>query len=107
RAPITVAAVAAQAPPAPVGISRLNDTRFASAEWLGSAGGTTVAYSILTGDCDEQIRAAVYETDEVVVVGGTVKSYDGTCDATLVRHPVSVTLTKPLGKRPLVGIDGS
>lgn len=59
-------------------------------------------FTIGTGGCDHDPTGLVYETGDTVVIGGHAVPGTGTCDGSLTYHPVSVTLTAPLGTRPVV-----
>jgi hypothetical protein len=54
-----------------------------------------------TGGCDHDPTGLVYETGDTVVIGGHAVPGTGTCDGSLTYQPVSVTLTAPLGTRPV------
>ncbi len=69
-----------------------------------SGDGRTVDYTIGVGACDTDIRAALHEEDDIVVVGGAVTRPDVVCTAQLLAHPVTITLDRPLGDRPLVDV---
>jgi hypothetical protein len=73
-----------------------------SAQDLTGVTGNRLAYRLGVGACDEDIRPLAYETDEVVVVGGSVVRADGVCTDQLVLHPVSVELDQPPGARPVL-----
>jgi hypothetical protein len=80
-------------PPAP-------DVR--AAQDLAKVDGTRLAYRLGVGACDENIKPLVYETEDVVVVGGSATRSDGVCTDQLLLHEVAVTLDKPLGTRPVI-----
>jgi hypothetical protein len=80
-------------PPAP-------DVR--AAQDLAKVDGTRLAYRLGVGACDENIKPLVYETGDVVVVGGTAVRAEGVCTEQLLLHEVTVTLDKPLGARPVI-----
>ena len=84
---------AADLPPAP-------DVR--AAQDLAKVDGTRLAYRLGVGACDENIKPLVYETGDVVVVGGTATRADRVCTEQLLMHEVTVTLDKPLGARPVI-----
>jgi hypothetical protein len=104
-APVARVAVAATAispvphpsvPPAGSGQS----TGLASAQRLTAVDGARLSYTIGIGACDTNPAGIAYETDDVVVIGGTVdRSTGGLCIDLLKLQPVSVTLAGPLGAR--------
>ena len=61
-----------------------------------------VTYRLGVSACDTQIQPLFYETDEAVVVAGSAVRSGDTCIELLKYEPVTITLTKPLGTRPLV-----
>src|SRR6266498_3144751 len=72
----------------------------ASAQRLTAVEGARLWYTIGIGACDTNPAGIAYETDDVVVIGGTVDpSTGGPCIDLLKLQPVSVTLTTPLGAR--------
>lgn len=74
-----------------------------SAQDLTGVEGNTLTYRLGVGACDTDITPLVYETDHVVVVGGSVTTpTEGACIAILKLQPVTVTLAKPLAGRPVV-----
>lgn len=73
-----------------------------SAQDLTSVEGTQLHYRLGVGACDTDIRPLVWESEEVVVVSGTVTTTDGICTSQLVLAPVTVTLDTPLGARPVL-----
>ena len=75
---------------------------FVTAQDLVGVDGAKVTYRLGVGACDYDIRPLLYETGEVVVVGGSVKTKEGACIAILKLEPVTVTLATPLGGRPVV-----
>jgi hypothetical protein len=68
--------------------------------------GARIDYRIGGGRCDKGIEPLVFESDEVVVLGGKVTppSPGSICEDQLVYYPVSVTLGRPLGNRLLVDV---
>lgn len=75
-----------------------------SAQGLLGVNGTTVRFQLGLGACDRDARSLVWESPDIVVVGGTASDPDpGTaCLAMLELRPVSVTTATALGGRPIV-----
>lgn len=80
----------------------------ATAATLVQADGVRLRYQLGVGACDAEPAALVYETDEVVVLGGTSRPEPGTtaCTDQLVLAEVSVQLTEPVGQRPVFATTG-
>lgn len=102
RAPIARVAVASAAvtavPTAPEPATQLA-TGLVSAQDLTKAEGTQLGFRLGVGACDHDIKPLVQEFDDVVVIGGSVRSDEGPCTMQLVLHPVEATLEQPLGTR--------
>ncbi len=99
---VTVAATAVSPVPhpsvPPIGADQASG--LASAQRLTAVEGARLWYTIGIGACDTNPAGIAYETDDVVVIGGTVDpSTGGPCIDLLKLQPVSVTLTTPLGAR--------
>ncbi|BCJ70857.1 hypothetical protein CS0771_04010 [Catellatospora sp. IY07-71] len=64
----------------------------------------TVAYRVGVGACDKDIAPLVWESADVVVIGGSASPPDGdrACVAMLKFAPVEVTLTGPLADRVIL-----
>jgi hypothetical protein len=77
-------------------------TGLVAAQDLTSVTGTRLAFRLGVGACDEQIRPLAFETEDVVVVGGTATRRDGVCTEQLLLHPVTVELDEPSGARPVI-----
>lgn len=75
-----------------------------SAMRLLSSRGDAVAFEIGIGACDTDPRGLVWESPELVVVGGLVTASDGgtPCTAQLLLHRVEVRTRQPIGTRPIV-----
>jgi hypothetical protein len=72
----------------------------AAAQRLTATEETRLSYTIGVGACDQNPKGVAYETDDAVVIGGTVtRPATGQCAGSLKLEPVSVTLSKPLGAR--------
>ncbi|MFI5840006.1 hypothetical protein ACIA8K_09890 [Catenuloplanes sp. NPDC051500] len=72
------------------------------AQSLARVAGTAVDYRLGVGACDEQITPLVYETETLIVIGGSATSSAEMCTEQLVLQPVSVTLRAPAGARPIL-----
>ncbi|GIG71119.1 hypothetical protein [Phytomonospora endophytica] len=77
-------------------------TGLVSAQDLVSVEGDTVTYRLGVGACDIDVKALFLETDSAVVVAGSAETTGDTCIDMLKYEPVTITLSKPLGSRPLV-----
>ncbi|MCI4064437.1 hypothetical protein MRQ36_18250 [Micromonospora sp. R77] len=66
--------------------------------------GTRLTYRLGIGACDTGTTPLVAERDDVVVVGGGVTRATGVCTDQLKLEPVTVTLTAPLGARPVLDV---
>jgi hypothetical protein len=75
-----------------------------TAQHLTSVDGATLVYQLGVGTCDYDIRPLVHETPEVVVIGGSVRTKPGMCNAMLKLEQVRVTLAQPLDGRPVVDV---
>ncbi|BCJ58419.1 hypothetical protein [Micromonospora endophytica] len=96
-APSAVAAIPEPAPPSgspPEGL--------VSAQDLQAVDGAHLTFRLGVGSCDTGVTPLVQEHDHVVVVGGTVIRPTGVCNDALRLEPVEVTLTAPLGARPIL-----
>jgi hypothetical protein len=80
----------------------------ASVHKLTAAEDRRLSYVIGIGTCDTEPAGIAYETDEVVVVAGTVRPPGGNrdCTAALKLEPVTVTLDRPLGERVVLDAIG-
>ncbi|MDR7279095.1 hypothetical protein [Catenuloplanes atrovinosus] len=76
-----------------------NAANLKGAQSLVRVAGTTIDYRLGVGACDEQITPLAYETDEVIVLGGTATRSAEMCTEQLVLQPVTVTLAAPAGDR--------
>jgi hypothetical protein len=98
---------AAVADPAPVPSPAATPTRAAPPEMVAAQGitdvsGLEVHYQLGVGACDRDITPIVAERADVVVITGGVTRSAGECTDQLLIEPVSVTLTEPLGDRPVL-----
>lgn len=109
-APIARVAVvpsAVSAVPGPVGGQPSYTPGLVSAQSLRAVDGVTIDYVLGVGACDTDIRPLVYETDGVVVLGGSVHRTAGTCIDLLKLAPATVTLGAPVGTRAVLdGLTG-
>ncbi|WP_341719153.1 hypothetical protein QQG74_05240 [Micromonospora sp. FIMYZ51] len=88
--------------PTPVAPSGPVPDNLVSAQDIEAVDGTNLTYRLGVGSCDTAVTALVQEHDHVVVVGGTVIRPTGVCDEALRLQPVEVTLSAPLGARPVL-----
>jgi len=104
---------AAVADPAPLPSPAATPTRVAppgmvAVQSVSGADGLDLHYSLGVGACDHDITPIVAEREHVVVVTGGVSRDDGNCTDQLVISPVTVSLTEPLGDRPVLdGLNGT
>lgn len=75
-----------------------------TAESLIKVSDKAIDYRLGVGSCDYDIRPLVKEYDDLIVIGGVVNTRDGICNAMLKLEPVTVTLAKPVGSRPIVEV---
>lgn len=76
---------------------------FVGAHRLNAADGERLTFTIGTGACQEGAAGLVHETDDVVVIGGDPgRATAGPCIGSLAYRTVTVTVTRPLGGRPVV-----
>jgi hypothetical protein len=73
-------------------------------EAIESMEGNTLKVMLLFGACEKDRAAHVYETDDVVVVGGSSVRLPGGCPAIGYVAPATIVLSKPLGERLLVNV---
>ncbi|MEU5942619.1 hypothetical protein ABZ807_26395 [Micromonospora sp. NPDC047548] len=89
--------------------------RPAPADVVGAAGvvgaehtervdGTRLTYVLGVGACDTGITPLVQEHEDAIVVGGGVVRATGVCTDQLKLEPVTVTLSAPLGGRPVLDV---
>jgi hypothetical protein len=64
--------------------------------------GTRLTYRLGVGACDENVTPLVHETDDAVVLGGSVTRSAEMCTDQLLFTPVTVTLRAPLGTRAVL-----
>ncbi|WP_422738447.1 hypothetical protein ACN263_03900 [Micromonospora sp. WMMD729] len=98
-APTAVTPVPSVAPPTqppPDGVVAAQD--------LAAVDGARLTVRLGVGSCDTGITPLVSERPDAVVVGGTVVRSTGVCNAMLKLEPVVVTLTEPLGARPVLDV---
>ncbi|MGB2569425.1 hypothetical protein ACPFP2_13370 [Micromonospora citrea] len=106
-APVARVAVAPQsvgALPEPTAPARPAPDGVVAAQHLRATDGATLGYVLGVGSCDTGITPLVRERDDVVVVGGAVTRSTGVCNEMLKLEPVTVTLTAPLGGRPVLDV---
>lgn len=80
------------------------DTWLVATQTLDRVTDRSVAYQLGVGACDKDIRPLVWESADVIVVGGSVQppEDDVACVAMLKLAPVKVTLTSPVGDRVIL-----
>ncbi|MEV0805247.1 hypothetical protein [Micromonospora sp. NPDC050200] len=86
----------APARPAPAGV--------VGAEHIERVDGGRLTYLLGVGACDTGITPLVQEHEDAVVVGGGVVRSTGVCTDQLKLEPVTVTLSAPLGGRPVLDV---
>ncbi|MEU7981529.1 hypothetical protein AB0B63_23750 [Micromonospora sp. NPDC049081] len=101
---LAVAARAVGAVPEPAAPTRPLPGGVASADRLQRVDHARLTYTVSMGACDTGPTALVWESDDVVVVGGGVLQGTGECVDLAVLKPVTVTLTTPLGTRPVLDV---
>jgi hypothetical protein len=70
---------------------------------LISIRGSSIAFDIGIGACDEDARGLVSDSPELIVIGGSVTPPDGRpCTAQLEFRRVQVRTKQPVGNRPIV-----
>ncbi|MEU5907709.1 hypothetical protein [Micromonospora sp. NPDC047527] len=75
-----------------------------AAQDLVAVDGARLTVRLGVGACDTGITPLVRERPDVVVVGGGVTRPTGECIDLLKSEPVTVTLTAPLGARPVLDV---
>lgn len=80
------------------------DFQLVATQTLDRAEERSVAYRVGVGACDKDVAPLVWESADVIVIGGSVRPPDGdrACVAMLVLAPVTVTLTSPLADRVIL-----
>jgi hypothetical protein len=80
------------------------DFMLVAAQTLDRVEERTVAYRVGVGACDKDIAPLVWESADVVVVGGSARPPEGdrACVAMLKLTPVEVALTSPLADRVIL-----
>lgn len=99
------AAVADPSPaPAPAATPTNRDAppEMVAAQGVTGADGLDLHYQLGVGACDSEITPIVAERPHVVVITGGVTRAAGVCTDQLLIEPVTVTLTEPLGDRPVL-----
>ncbi|GIH02733.1 hypothetical protein Rhe02_08000 [Rhizocola hellebori] len=83
-------------------------THLVSAQDLTAVSANKIDYRLGVGACDKDITPLAWESADIVVIGGRIgMPPEGACTAQLILHPVSVTLSKPVGDRVILDISGS
>ncbi|MFG1776020.1 hypothetical protein ACGFIG_06275 [Micromonospora sp. NPDC049048] len=99
---LAVAPQAVTAPPEPAPPADPAPKGLVSAQDVQSVDGTELTWRLGVGSCDTGITPLVQERDNVVVVGGSVITATGVCNAMLKLEPVTARLKAPLGDRPVL-----
>lgn len=73
-----------------------------SSQDLTAVDGDTIDYRLGVGACDEAITALVWESADIIVIGGSVRYSGEMCTSQLVLFPVKVTLKAPVGDRVIL-----
>jgi len=71
---------------------------------LTSVDANRIQFVILTGKCETRIEPRVRETATAVVIGGIGHESGSVCTDEGIMTPETITLTRPLGDRPLLDI---
>ena len=102
--PVARVAVASPAvtPPPEISPPTSSVEGLVSAQDLTSVDGRQLTYRLGVGACDTDIKPLVHESEDLVVVAGTVTTSPGPCTMQLVLAPVTVTLAEPLGSRTVL-----
>jgi hypothetical protein len=63
-----------------------------------------IEFRLGVGACDKDMTGLVWESDQVVVIGGSVTppGPEMACTAQLLLHPVQVNTAKPVGNRVIL-----
>lgn len=79
-------------------------TPFVSAQDLTAVHESTIEYRLGVGACDKEMKGLVWESADIVVIGGSVAppAPDQACTAQLVLHPVQVSLSGPVDDRVIL-----
>ncbi|MEV6266506.1 hypothetical protein AB0L64_05030 [Kribbella sp. NPDC051936] len=64
--------------------------------------GNTIAFTLHHGACDTNLRAHAIEYDDMVLIGGSRTTKPVACRAVGISTPTTLTLTQPLGNRPVI-----
>jgi hypothetical protein len=78
-------------------------------QYLTAVSGTTIEFGLGVGACDQGVEALVWESPDIVVIGGHIGQppTGGVCTDQLVIHPARVALESPIGERMILDISGS
>lgn len=73
---------------------------------LTAVGERSIDYKLGVGACDTEIRPLVWESSDVIVIGGSVRppSASQACIMLLKLEPVAVKLTSPVGSRIIIDV---
>ncbi|MET9269544.1 hypothetical protein [Kribbella sp. NPDC003557] len=64
--------------------------------------GNTITFNLHHGACDANLRAHAIEYDDMVLIGGSHTTKQVACRAIGLSTPATLTLTHPLGTRPII-----
>lgn len=80
------------------------DAALVSAQDLVAVKDSLIEFRLGVGACDKDITGLVWESDQVVVIGGSITppGPEMACTAQLVLHPVQVSTAKPVGGRVIL-----
>lgn len=101
---LAVASTAVTPVPEPAAPPRPLPDGLVAAQDLAEVDGTALTVRLGVGACDTGITPLVWEGPDAVVVGGGVTRSTGVCPDLLKLEPVTVTLTAPLGARPVLDV---
>ncbi|MDG4808039.1 hypothetical protein O7634_14885 [Micromonospora sp. WMMD1120] len=101
---LAVAPAAVRPVPEPTAPGQPLPNGMVGAQDLGAVDGSRLTVRLGVGACDTDVTPLVWERPEVVVVGGRVTRATGECIDVLKLEPVTVTLTAPLGARPVLDV---
>lgn len=77
---------------------------FVIAQDLTAVSGSAIDYRLGVGACDKEITPLVWESADIIMIGGSIQPPppDMSCTAQLVLHPVKVTTKDPVGSRMIL-----
>ncbi|WP_410789089.1 hypothetical protein [Kribbella sp. C-35] len=72
---------------------------------LTRADDKTLTFNLHHGKCDPDLRAHAVEFEDMVIIGGSHAPFGGGCVAVGLSTPATITLTSPLGDKPIITAD--